>query len=160
MQMLKKIGVSALGLIAVLAYWTITGHHTTTNTGPTRMPTKFLNGGGGTLTIDADSSSPATLRYTLHGPLVDGSAKDKVEGYEELGAGPHSWTTEIAPNTGVYLEWEARNPQPGARLNWTVKLNGKEIDTQQDTLQGALKANEAFFIQYEREDVTRNEDGE
>jgi hypothetical protein len=157
--MLKKIGVSALGLIAVLAYWTLTGHHNTSvSSGPVKMPAKFLSGGGGTLTIDANSTTPASFRYTLHGPLQEGTAKDKVEGYEELEAGAHSWTTEIAPNTGVYLEWEAKDPKPGAKLSWTVKLNGKELDTQEDTLQGELKANEAFFIQYEREDVTRTEE--
>jgi len=155
--MLKKIGVSALGLIAVLAYWTLTDHHSSSNNSPAKMPTKFLNGGAGTLTIDANSTVSATLRYTLHGPYADGKAKDAIEGYEQLEAGPHSWTTEIAPNTGVSIEWEARDPKPGAKLNWTVKLNGKELTTQEETLQEALKANEAFFVQFEREDLTKSE---
>jgi hypothetical protein len=159
--MLKKLGMSALGLVVVLAYWTITGRHNApVNAGPTKMPIKFMSGGGGTLTIEADSSAPATMRYTLHGPLTDGSAKDKVEGYENVPAGHSSWATEIAPNTGVYLELEARDPKPGAKLNWTVKLNGKEIDSQNETLDGALKANEAFFIQYERTDITKSDEGE
>jgi len=154
--MLKKIGVSALGLVAVLAYWTFTGrNHPPTNSAPAKMPAKFLNGGAGTLSIEANSTTPATFRYTLHGPYVDGKAKDNIEGYEQLEAGLHSWTTEIAPNTGISIEWEARDPKPGAKLNWTVKLNGKELDTQEDTLQGELKANEAFFIQFERDDVTK-----
>ena len=165
--MLERLGtkllMTALGTAAVLGYWTITGHHTTAaNTGPAKMPAKFLAGGGGTLTIEANSSTPATFHYTLHGPLENGSAKDKVDGWEEIEAGPHSWTTEIAPNTGVYFELEAKNPPAGAKLNWTVKLNGKEIDTEDESLQEALKPNEAFFLQCVRDDVTKAEsaDGE
>jgi len=158
--MLKKLVTSAIGLAAVLTYWTLTGHQTAVSSGPQKLPAKFLNGGGGTLTIEATSTTPASFRYTLHGPYENGDSKDKVNGYEELQAGPHSWTTELAPNTGVYLEWEALHPQPGAKLSWTVKLNGKEIDTQDETLNGELKANEAFFIQYEREDVTKTAEGE
>jgi hypothetical protein len=158
--MLKKLVTSAIGLAAVLIYWTLTGHHTAVSSGPQKLPAKFLNGGGGTLSIEANSTAPATLRYTLRVPSENGDSKDKVIGYEELESGPHSWTTEIAPNTGVELEWEARSPQPGAKLSWTVKLNGKELDTQDETLNGALKANEAFFIQYEREDVTKTAEGE
>lgn len=32
---------------------------------------------------------------------------------------------------------------------------GRELDTQEDTLQGELTANEPFFIEHEREDVTK-----
>lgn len=158
--MLKKLGMSALGLVAVLAYWTITGNHSTTSSGPAKMPGKFLNGGNGTLTIEAESTTPAVMRYTLHGPLKDGKAEDEVTGYEDLEAGHYSWSTEIAPKTGVYLELEAKNPQPGAKLNWTVKLNGNELDTQNETMEQPLKSNEAFFIQLIRDDVEDANSGE
>lgn len=158
--MLKKIGMSALGLIAVLAYWTITGDHSNKVTGPSKLPAKFLNGGNGALTIEADSSTPAVMRYTFHGPLKDGKAEEEVTGYEDLEAGHYSWSTEIAPKTGVYLELEAKNPQPGAKLNWTIKLNGQEIDTQNETMEQPLKANEAFFIQLIRDDVQDPDSGE
>ncbi len=158
--MLKKLGISALGLVAVLAWWTITAHHSTANTGPSKMPTVFLKGGSGVLTIEADSSTAATMRYTFHGPLHESSAPDQVEGYEQLAAGHYSWSTNIPPNTGVSLELEAKNPRPGAKLSWTIKLNGKELDTQDEALKGPLNANEAFFIQYIRDDVARADEAE
>jgi hypothetical protein len=159
--MLKKIAMSALGLVVVLAYWTITGRHNkTVDAGPTKMPIKFMSGGGGTLTIEADSTAPAVMRYTFHGPLDEGTAKDKVEGYENLEAGHYSWVTEIAPDTGVYLELNAKDPKPGAKLNWTVKLNGKELTTESETLEGELKPGYAFFLQFEHDDVTKFDEGQ
>ena len=158
--MLKKIGVPALGFVAVLAYWTITGHHSAAVSGPTKMPAKFLNGGNGSLTIEADSTTPAIMRYTFHGPLQDGKAKDEVTGYEDLEPGHYNWSTDIPAKTGVCLELEAKNPQPGAKLNWTVKLNGRELDTQSETMEQPLKANEAFFIQLIRDDVLDANSGE
>lgn len=158
--MLKKVGMTVLGMVLVLGWWTLTGKHESVKSAPEKMPLKFLAGGGGTLVIEADSTAPATLRYTLHGPLSDGHAKDQVEGYEKVAAGHSSWVTEIAPNTGVSLELEATNPAPGAKLTWTVKLNGKEIDSQSEALQGELKANEAFFIQYNQDNLSKPEEGE
>ena len=156
--MLKKIGMSALGVVVMLAWWTFTGRKDkVVDTGPHKMPVKFLSGGGGILTIEADSTAPAVMRYTFHGPLENGSAKDKVEGYEDVEAGHYSWATEITPNTGVYLELNAKNPKPGTTLNWTIKLNGKELASENETLNEELKPGYAFFLQYEHDDVANAE---
>jgi hypothetical protein len=85
--MLKKLGMPAPGLVAVLAYSTFTGRPDSVSSVPTKMPTKYLNGGAGTLMIEANRSAPAVLRYTFHNQRVEGTAKNTVEGYENFEAG-------------------------------------------------------------------------
>jgi hypothetical protein len=70
-------------------------------------------------------------------------------------AGSRTWTVEVPPAAGGYIELNAEEPKVGDRLKWTVSVNGRVIDEQSETLQEALKPGYAFFIQIHMEDYSK-----
>jgi len=150
---LKRAAISLLGVVAVLAWWTIRGNHNTTPSSD-KIPAKVWEGGAGPVTIEVESSDPATLRASFESATKSqpGKPDRMLQTWEKVDAGKHSWTIDVPAGTMGTLEFEAVAPKTGSTLSWTVKAGDKQIAQETQTLDKPLQANEAFFLQVELDD--------
>ena len=149
---MKRILSTLLGLVVVLTWWTIRGDRSPPEEQLQGIPAKVWDGGGGTLAIEVDASTDATLSIDFH-ERRDGGRNSNAR--EKVGPGAHSWSIEIPPNAGGYIEFEADAPQPGAKLSWTIRRDGRSIASGEETLDQPLGKNEAFFLQEYYDDYSK-----
>lgn len=149
MRLVIRAVIALVGLAVVLVYWTFTGRSSKNNNAAhsDKMPARILGGGGPKVTIDVDTTSPATVSFMGDLPSKPNGEQPTEEDAEKVEAGHHTWTIELAPKTSGEFQLEAVNPQVGARLSWNVSLDGKEIANESDTLDKPLAAGYAFFLQ-------------
>ena len=140
---MKKILSALLGVLVMLAWWTIRGSHAPPGQIVESIPAKVWDGGGGTITIDVDTSVAATLSIGFSERQDKGR---RMTTLEKVGPGTHSWSVEVPRNTGGYIEFEADAPKPGAKLSWTLHHDGRRIASAEETLDQPLGKNEAFFL--------------
>jgi hypothetical protein len=150
-NLVVRAGVAVLGVAVMLAWWTIRGDRSdSTTTTEQRIPTKLWEGGGATLTVDLETSDPAKM-YASFGGADDRS----LEASEEIAPGRHSWTLDLPADCSVFLSPTAREPKLGAKMSWTVTLNGHVIAEENNTLTAPLKADYAFGLSLEIEDIAQ-----
>jgi len=149
---MKRILASLLGVAVTLAWWTIRGSHAPAEQIVNTIPTKVWDGGGGTIAIDVDANVDATLSIGFSERRDGGQ---RMTTLEKVGPGPHSWTIEVPRNAGGYIEFEADAPQPGAKMSWTLRHDGRRIASAAETLDQPLGKNEAFFLQEYYEDYSK-----
>ena len=150
--MVKKILSSLLGMVVVLAWWTLRGSHAPPEQVVNAIPPKVWDGGGGTIAIDVDTNVAATLSIGFSERRDGGRSMTTLE---KVDPGPHSWSVEVPRNAGGYIEFEADAPKPGAKLSWTLRHDGRRIASADETLDQPLGRNEAFFLQEYYEDYSR-----
>lgn len=152
--LMKRAAFGVLGLVIVLAWWTLTGKHESTPS-MDKIPSKVWEGGAGHVTIEVDSSDPATLRadFEKADPSDPSKPHQRLQTWEKVAAGQHSWTIDVPSGTLGTLEFEAVGPKPGSKLSWTVHAGGKQIAQETQTMDKPLQANEAFFLQIEVADL-------
>ena len=150
----KRAGLSALGLVAILAYWSLRGGGSSSETRE-GIPSKVWGGGGATLTIEAESTSPA--RFSVTFSERDTKDHKMMETWTKVGAGSHTWTINVPARVGGYIELGAENPKVGDRLRFSILVNGRVVDEQSDTLQEALQSGYAFFVQAHFQDYSTGE---
>jgi len=157
----RRIVGAAVGLVLVLSYWTLKDKvlgGTSQTSVSDKVPAKIWEGGGTTLTIETESSDPATLRAFFESTEKhEGTPSRSLEAYEKIPAGSHTWTIDVPAAVGGDLEFEAVNPKSGARLKWTVRSGSSVLKHETETLDGDLRANEAFFVKFEADDFSRAE---
>lgn len=144
-----KAVTAVLGLTLTLGYWSFTGGGRDVEVGE-RIPKKVWEGGGGTLTVQVESSSPGTMRISFN----DRKDERSLETYEKVSAGSYRWSVDVPRGAGGYVEFGADKPQVGDTLSWTIMVNGSEVDSQSSELEAELGHNEAFFIQSYFEDYS------
>jgi len=149
---MKKIFSSLLGLVIALSWWTIRGHFSHHDAALNTIPGKVWDGGGGTMTIDVDTSVAGRLSMEFNERRKNGRS---LTTFEQIGSGTHSWTVEVPRNAGGYVEFGADAPQPGAKLSWTIRHDGQRIAADSETLDKPLQANEGFFLQRYYKDYSR-----
>ncbi len=150
-NLFNRAVLAILGLFLTLGYWNFTGGDSN-RLQQSSIPTKVWAGGGGDLAIEVTSSVPGYLSISFNEHGDDGQS---LETREEVSAGTHRWNIDVPHNAGGYIEFGAKDPEPGAQLSWTIKLNGDELESQNETLEQELKKNEAFFIQSYYEDYSQ-----
>jgi hypothetical protein len=65
----------------------------------------------------------------------------------EMPAGsPHDVDASLLPKPRGTVELDARNPEPGA-LSWRLRVDGRIVDEQHQTLEEPLEKGHAFFLQ-------------
>ena len=149
---MKKILSSLLGLVLALTWWTIRGHFSHHDTVVNAIPAKVWDGGGGTMTIDVDTSVAGKLSIEFNERGKNGRSMTTLE---QAGAGTHTWSVEVPRNAGGYIEFGADAPSPGAKMSWTIRLDGRRIVSESETLDQPLGKNEAFFLQRYYKDYSR-----
>jgi hypothetical protein len=151
-KLLIRIGITVLGTAITLAWWTYTGSHAKVES-KNRIPAKVWDGGAGLLTVETESTSAAQMRISFgEADRLDGK---RLDTYEEIPAGAHSWTIDVPPRVGGYVELGAVKPNVGDRLAWKIRVNERVVDEQSDTLKEPLQKGYAFFIQSYFEDYSK-----
>jgi hypothetical protein len=152
----KQIVISILGLVAMLGYWSfcgtskVPGH--TTDEG--KIPSVIWEGGNNKLSIEADTTTPATMRVSFQAPAEgDKDYEERYhEAWEKIEPGHHSYTVAFPETTDFStVELGADNPKVGDELSWVVKLNDEVVQEDSYTLEKPLDEGYAMFLQVELE---------
>ncbi|HXK21812.1 MAG TPA: hypothetical protein VMS55_03950 [Myxococcota bacterium] len=155
----KSLAKTLVGLALVLAWWTLRGPRDDHTETAHRIPTVVWDGGAGTLTIHAETTTPAQMRVGFHEHSEDAKART-LETYEDVAPGSHSWTIDVPKEVGGYVELSATSPKPGDRLSWSLEAAGNTIDEQTETLEKPLQQGYGFFIQAYFDDYASGELGD
>jgi hypothetical protein len=150
--LVKRGAIAVLGVAITLTWWTLRGGGGGSQTRQ-GIPARVWEGGGGTLTIQVEASCPAKMSVGFD--ARDEEKRKSLEVWETIPAGARSWTIDVPPRAGGYIELNAENPKVGDQLKWTISVNGQVIDEQHETLQEELKPNYAFFLQLHAEDYSQ-----
>jgi len=154
-NLVKQGLIAVLGLVIVLAWWSWTGDGTSeTSEG---IPAKVWEGGAARLTVEVENTCPARFNLTFNEREQDGRS---LETWTKVGAGTHSWSIDVPARVGGYIDFTAENPQVGDRLAWRVKVDGRVVDEQSQTLEQELEPNYAFGLQAYFEDYSTGEFGD
>ena len=145
----KRALFAVCGMVLVLGYWTWQQRHDKSSAPPaaSTIPARVWAGGGGTVTIDVESSDAAVLRAHFYSQKKEGETQRYLDAYEKIPAGTRTWSIDVPPQTGGDLEFEANAPQTGSRLTWTVRSGDKQIAHDSEVLNAPLRSGEAFFLQ-------------
>jgi hypothetical protein len=147
--MLKSLIKTALGVVVVLAWWTLRDGIIDTDTDTEtvdEIPTRVWEGGAGTLSIEVDTTAPAQMRIDF-GEDDKGMPIRSMDTWQDIGSGHHSFSIDVPAGVGGYVELGAVDPKPGDTLSWTISAGGNVVDEQSDTLERPLEEGYAFFIQ-------------
>jgi hypothetical protein len=159
---MKRVAFGVVGMVLVLGWWTLTGKR---DIAPSldKIPSKVWEGGAGQVTVEAESSDPATMHAEFERPDISDPSKrhQRLQSTEKVAAGQHTWTIDVPASTFAILEFEAIGPKTGSKLTWTVHAGGRQIAQESQTLDKPLQANEAFFLQVQATDLASGKlDGE
>jgi hypothetical protein len=154
MQRLLKRGVMAiLGLALTLTWWSIRGGNGKSDS-VSRIPAKVWEGGAGSMTIDVETSGPARMSVTFSEEDGEGGEVRSLEAWEKIEAGSHSWTIDLPPSSGGYIDLTAEGPAVGARLSWVIRVNDQVMAEETQTLDQPLEPNYAFGLQLYMDDYS------
>lgn len=142
-NLLVRAGVAVLGVVVMLAWWSFRGDDGKSASAD-RIPAKVWNGGGGTVTIEIETTTAARMSVSFTEEKEDGRS---LNTWEVVQPGARSWTIDVPANVSGYIDLVAEKPQIGDKLSWKVKVNGQVVDEQSESLQEALRAGYAFGIQ-------------
>lgn len=149
-----RAGVAVLGVVVMLAWWTLRGDKSdSTSTTEQRIPAKVWDGGA-TLTIELETSDPARMYVSF------GAEDRSLEASEQIQSGRHSWTIDVPPSSSAFISASAEQPPVGAKMSWTVTVNGRVLDQQSETLNAPLQAGYAFGLALELDNVTNPAEAE
>lgn len=102
--------------------------------------------GGQTLEIDAQNSCPATMRVSFENPSKLAGQEPSIQSSQKILAGESSWSIDVPPGVGGYIELDADRPNPGDTLSMRIRMNGRLLDQQTDKLDSPLQPKAAFFL--------------
>lgn len=146
----KKVGGAILGLAVMLAWWTFTGGGDPYSESSS-LPAQVFGGGANQLTIQASANEPAEMVAIFFEPSDQQHAKGE-RAVEKFGPGPRTWTVNMPPGTGGYLELRTPNAKVGTEIEWVLTVNGRELAREKESLEKELAPGYAFFLQYETDD--------
>ena len=112
------------------------------------IPARVLGGGGGMLRIELSLNQPGYLMTHF-----EKTRSEKGSAEKQLPAGNHSFRIDFPEKTYGYFEFEIPDAKVGANLTWSVYLDDVLVAQENETLQEPLKENDAFFLQFEFNDL-------
>ena len=139
-----RAGLPLVGIVATLAWFTFGTRGKSAASG-NHLPAK-VGRGGQTLQIDAESSSPATMRVSFEDLSKSAGQQPVMERWESIPAGARSWSIDVPPGVGGYIKLGADHPNPGDTLTMRIRMNGRLLDEQTDQLNAPLEPKTAFFL--------------
>ena len=162
MNLGKRVALAVVGVALTTGWWTIEQKFFPRAGSATadKIPARVWEGGGTTLTIETESSDPAVVRalFTSTG-RTNGAPARSLDTYEKIAAGRHSWTVDVPRAVGGNVELQAENPKAGSKLSFTVRSGNQVLMQDAQTLDGALRPNEAFFLNVDSEDFSQPKEG-
>jgi hypothetical protein len=143
-KLMLRAGLPLVGVVAALAWFTFGPKGKSASS--SRLPAK-VGRGGQTLQIDAENSCPATMRVSFENLSKPIGQQQLLQSSEKIPAGTSSWNIDVPPGVGGYIELGADHPNPGDKLTMRIRMNGRLLDEQMDTLNAPLEPKTAFFLQ-------------
>ncbi len=154
-SLLKHMGLAVLGVVVMLAWWSIRGGGDTNTESLGRIPVKVWEGGAGTVEISVETSGSARFHISFEKYNDAGSTGQMLSATETIAAGSHSWTIDVPAMTSSSVDLTAENPQVGATMKLTVRVNGTMVYDESHVLDEALPANYAFGLGCEFADIAQ-----
>lgn len=148
---LIRAGVAILGMVVTLAWWTIRGSNDSNHETTQGIPSKVWEGGGGTLSIEAESTCDVHFSISFSEMGEEGE-KRSLSTWDQKPAGTHSWTISVPAKVGGVVEMGCESSKVGDKLSWKIQANGTTVNEQNESLQEELKPGYAFFSQVYFED--------
>lgn len=158
----KRLVLGVLGVAVTLGYWTVKGW-LVGDAGATvaHIPAKVWDGGGGSVVVEAETTDAGRVSVSFEtGHLDDGSDHKMLETWERVGPGLHTWTIEVPPDTWGTAEVDVDGPKVGSKARVAVKVGGRTVAEDVQTLDEPLKNGYAFFAQEQLEDYAKGTPGE
>lgn len=143
--LLVRLGLAVLGVALTLAWWTIHPGNSRTQSSD-HIPSQVWNGGHH-LEVDVESDGAATMRISFTRHDKPAGEQPSLETWEKIPAGSRSWSIDVPPQVGGYIEIEANAPNVGDHLSMRVRVNGKLIDEQMEKLDSPLPSGTVFALQ-------------
>jgi len=141
-----RVGLAVLGVVVMLAWWSFRGDGGKSST-VEKIPAKVWNGGAGTLTIEIETTCATRMSINFEEYEVDFEKRRNLGAWEKAAPGSHSWTIDVPAKVGGYIDLTAENPKVGDKLSWKIRLNGRIVDEQSQTLDAPLQSGYAFGLQ-------------
>jgi hypothetical protein len=146
-----RAGISLLGTVIVLVWWTYHGHNPHSESSNT-IPATVWGGGGAKITVEAEASTAATISIDFNERGKSDGEPKMLQTWEKFAPGTKSWTVDAPAKVGGYIQLQADLPKPGDKLKWRVTINGEQVGQDEFTLEKPLQNNEAMFLQLHFED--------
>jgi hypothetical protein len=117
-----------------------------------QLPQVVFGGGGGVMRIDVELNQPAELKASFErwsGP----DTSDLLSSSQALDPGSHHFEIDVADATYGYLEVGIPEAQVGARIVWTLSLDGRRLDREEVELEQPLRPGHTFTVEFEFDEV-------
>ncbi|HET8948728.1 MAG TPA: hypothetical protein VFQ07_17240 [Candidatus Polarisedimenticolia bacterium] len=157
----KRLVLSALGVAVMLGYWTVKGWfvedaHATMK----HIPDKVWDGGGGTVTVETESTEAARVSVSFETNLpIDDAGHKYLETWERVEPGFHAFKIEVPPGVSGTAEVDVESPKVGSKARVAVRVNGEIAIEDSQVLTEPLKPGWAFAAQVQLEDYAKGTPG-
>jgi hypothetical protein len=112
------------------------------------LPPVVFGGGGGRFELDVEVAQPSRLTSSFERWHEDGPS-ELLASNQMLSPGEHHFSVDVPESTYGYFEVGVPEARVGARISWTLRMDGAVLEQQQVELEEPLEAQHAFFVQFE-----------
>jgi hypothetical protein len=117
-----------------------------------QLPTVVFGGGGGLMQIDVELNQPAELKASFE-RWSQPDESELLSSTQELPPGSHHFEVDVADATYGYIEVGIPDAEVGARIAWTLSLDGARLDREEVELERPLEPGLAFSVQFEFDEI-------
>jgi len=152
-NLMIRAGIALLGMVLTLTWWTIRRGNTHTQSS-NHIPAKVW-AGGHTLDVEVETTCEAkmSVSFAQHDKPV--GEQNRLETYESISPGTHSWSIDVPEQVGGYVEMDAVAPNPGDTLKMKIMVDGKVVDQQTEKLSSPLAPGYVFGVQRYYQDYSK-----
>lgn len=118
-------------------------------------PPVVFGGGGGVLELDVSVNRPARFVTGFEQLGADEEIPRELSSVQDLAPGDHHFVVDVSPRTYGYFEVGIPDATVGARIAWTIRLDGEEVIQEADELHAPLPEGRAFFLQLEFDEIAQ-----
>jgi hypothetical protein len=161
MSLAKRLVLGVLGVAVTLGFWTVKGWFVEDADATMKhIPAKVWDGGGGTVTIESESTEAARVYVSFETNLpIDDAGHKYLETWERVEPGFHAFKIEVPPGVSGTAEVDVENPKVGSKARVAVRVNGEVAIEDRQELTEPLKPGWAFAAQVQLEDYAKGTPG-
>ena len=117
-----------------------------------QLPVVVFGGGGGLMEIEVELNRTAELKASFE-RWIRPDESQLLSSTQVLALGSHHFEVDVADATYGYFEVGIPDAEVGARIVWTVSLDGERLDREEVELEQPLAPGYAFFVQFEFDEI-------
>jgi hypothetical protein len=156
----KRLVFGVLGVAVTLGYWTAKGWFVDdANATMKHIPEKVWDGGGGTITIETESTEAARVYVSFESNNIGDDDHKFLETWEKVEPGFHAFKIDVPPGVSGTAEVDVENPKVGSKARVAVRVNGEIAIEDKQELTEPLKPGWAFAAQVQLEDYAKGTPG-